>query len=157
MFDIGRCNILVMFVPTLSFGKEIWSREAAVSLKCVALCTHGYSPVGLLSQAVHTKNSPAVCVADACVQMHTWYTHDLSLIVKKFLSITAATTNVRWAVSIPKGVVWTPAITCLRSSGTPAARWSLSTFRPQVLQYTWPLTSHTLFPIHTHSYVSILK
>lgn len=85
---------------------------------------------------------------------------------KKILSITAATTNVRWAVSTPKGAVWTPVITCLRSSGTLAARWSLSTSRPQVLQYTcdpWPhiysfhYTQYILHMLYTIAYLHLNK
>lgn len=107
----------------------LWRGRCAVGV--CGQGAHGFSqsPMGLLSQAVHAKNNPAVCIKLRCTHD---YTHALNLIVKKFLSISAVTTNVRWAVSTPKGAAWTPVITCLRSSGTLAARWSLSTSRPQV-------------------------
>lgn len=61
-------------------------------------------------------------------------THNLCL-TSVFLSVQSATTNVRWVASTPKEAAWTPATTCLRSSGTPAARWSPSTSRLQVSQH----------------------
>lgn len=53
------------------------SQEAAVPLECVAWRTHGFSasPVGLLSQAVHTKNRAVMCVRLRCLRnmMHTCF------------------------------------------------------------------------------------
>lgn len=147
-----------------SYWRKYWHliySSAATGLKCCYILsprggsrkrrTHGSSPspLGLLSQAVHTKNSSAVCVGLRCIpnMMHTCFKshHEKN----DFLSITAATTNVRWAVSTPKGAAWTPVITCLRSSGTPAARWSRSTSRPQVLQCTHDLWPHIHSSLHT--------
>lgn len=89
MWDIWRCRFLPCLFPRL-FGGEMRSEEAAVAVECVAWRTHGFSasPVGLLSQAVHAKNSCAVCVcgvggSDAYL---TWCTHILNLIMKKIRS-----------------------------------------------------------------------
>lgn len=64
-------QILAMFVSTAVWGGMRYE-EAAVAVECVVRRTHGFSasPVGLLSQAVHAKNSCAVCVAWGA-QMHT--------------------------------------------------------------------------------------
>lgn len=132
-----------------ALGKELEASrgQCAFGLCDLAWCknTHklclSLSPMGHLTQAVHTKNS-----LQSIWHTHThmcWNTHALIFFLN-FLSVSAATTNVRWAVSTPKGAGWTPVITCLRSSGTQAARWSHSTSRPQVPQHTtWDLWPHT--------------
>ena len=154
-----------IFVSTLLSEKNWRPPEASVPLDCVTWPdTHIHSASlylqwDCLTQAVHTKNSPAVCLTHTRTStwMHTHTcagnTHALPLFWKKFLSVSAATTSVRWAVSTPKGAGWTPVITCLRSSGTQAARWSHSTSRPQVPQHRthdlWPHTPRS-YTVYTH-------
>lgn len=165
-----------IFVSTLLSEKNWRPPEASVPLDCVtwpdihihfaslSLCWDG------LTQAVHTKNSYAVCLAHTRtrtqIHSHTCARHNmLSLYFFIFLSVSAATTSVRWAVSTPKEVGWTPVITCLRSSGTQAARWSHSTSRPQVPQHTtwdiWPHTNpyqyiwHTIYVSQEHIHQQI--
>lgn len=134
---------LAIFVSTLLSEKYSRPLEPSVLSACVARAdTQPLSPLrwDCLTQAVHTKNSCTVCLTHTRTHM-CWNTHVLPpFFFQIFLSFSTATTSVRWAVSTPKAAGWTPVITCLRSSGTQAARWSRSTSRPQVPQHaTWDL------------------
>lgn len=158
----GSELMFFIFVSALLSEKNWRPPEASVPLDCVTWPdTHIhfaslYLQWDCLTQAVHTKNSPAVCLThtrtSTPMHTHTCAAHTCSPSFKKnkFLSVSAATTSVRWAGSTPKGAGWTPVITCLRSSGTQAARWSHSTSRPQVPQHT----TRDLWP-HTYPYQAL--